>query len=106
MLTDGELERIRESARADVSEPRAAQTWAEQAKKDLEALVDQVSASHETQGGSFAVGLRQALEDKILRKVNDRVTLTDETQEASLLVSIAGGVVVVDIRLILGSWRQ
>jgi hypothetical protein len=107
MLTDGDLERIRDSTRADVSEPGAAQAWSDQAKKDLAALLDQVGDQHAAQGGTFAVSLRKALEAKILRQVNDRVELTDETREASLLVSVTPGVgVVVDVRLVIGSWKQ
>ena len=107
IVTDGELERIRDTLRVDVSDAKAAQAWAGQARKDLETLLELVDDQHRAEGGTFAVGLRQALEGKILQRLNQRAALTDDTRELSLLVSVTPGVgVVVDVRLALGVWKQ
>jgi hypothetical protein len=106
VITDGELERMRDSLRADLTEPKAAQAWATQARADLEALLELVGGQLRLQGGSFAAGLRQALEAKIIRQLNGRASLTDETRELSLLVSVTPNAVIVDARLSLGIWQQ
>lgn len=107
MITDGELERMRDALRVDVSDPKVAQAWAEQAKKDLDALLEELDTMRTEQGGSFVVGLRAALEDRVVRRLNGRAALTDETKLASLGVHVVPGVgVAVDVRLTLGVWKQ
>lgn len=73
---------------------------------DLERLLDVLEAQHDDQGGTFAVALRAALEERLLERIADRVVLTNDTTEQSLSVHVTPLGVFVDCRLKLGTWKQ
>jgi hypothetical protein len=105
-LTDGEIERIRESLRVDVNDPAAARAWAAQAKQDLDRLLEFLTAERRGHGSAFAETLREALQVRIFRQLNGRAELTTDTQVLSLSVAVMPQAVIVDARLELGRWKQ
>jgi len=111
VLNDGDVERIREHlARGRALEAArdapVVWTWAKQALADLETLLEQVDATNAAEGGAFARRLREALEERILRELNGRAALTTDTRAESLGVHVLPTGVVVDVRLVLGTWKQ
>lgn len=105
-ITDGELERLRERAKADLTNPLQAQAWARALQADLPRLLDLCDEAQRKQGDAFAHALRQALDHRILRVLNGRAALTDDTELASLSCHVLPGAVIVDARLRVGRWQQ
>jgi hypothetical protein len=105
-MTETDLERIRESLRLAPASAQEALAWSKRARVDLLDLLQLAEKHFEAQGGSFGVHLREALEERILEKLNGRTELTDDTQEVSLGVHVTQLGVVVDVRLTIGRWKQ
>lgn len=103
-ITDGELERLRERVKEDLSQPLIAQAWARALQADLPRLLDLCDEAQRQRGDAFAQALREALERRIIRQLNERAALTDDTHLESLGVHVLPGTVIVDARLRIGRW--
>lgn len=103
-ITDGELERLRERVKEDLSNPLQAQAWARALQADLPRLLDLCDEAQRKQGDAFAHAIREALERRILRDINGRAALTDDTHMESLSAHVLPAAVIVDCRLRIGRW--
>jgi hypothetical protein len=62
-------------------------------------LVSEYEKESGREGGSFGRGLLDAIGSEVLRQVNDRAELSDETKLRSCVVTVVDGSVLVDCRL-------
>lgn len=76
--------------------------WAEQACALLLELRGALGERVKLHGGTFAMRMREALEDQILQQVNGRTTLTKVVDELSVSVHLLDEGVIVDARLRVG----
>ena len=105
-ITEGELERLRELSKADLSDPMQAQAWALTVQADLERLIERAEEAERQEGEAFARNLREALETRILRSVNGAAQLTTDTKVESLATYLLPAGVIVDVRLRVGRWTS
>ncbi len=110
-LSEGDLARMREHlAEAKAFEEDGygpnVRPWVVQSSEHLERLLEQAEAELQAAGGSFAMRLRQTIEERILRELRGRAELTVDTAIESLSVHVLPQGVILDVRLKVGRWQQ
>ncbi len=88
------------------TDPIELRRWAERSCALFLELRQALRDGVASQGGTLALRLRAALEDKVLAQVNGRAELTTEVTEHTVQVHILPGEVILDIRLKVGKVRD
>lgn len=101
---DSLLERAGELPGVDKlpTDPIEMRRWAEQACGLLLELRSALGERVKLHGGTFAMRVREALEEQILQQLNGRATLTKVVDELSVGVHLLHEGVIVDVRLRVG----
>jgi len=104
---DSLLERAAELPPAEKipMDPLELRLYAERAAGLLLELREALRSSVLSHGGTFAMRLRETLEERILTEINGRVVLTTEVKEHTVGVHLLPGEVIVDVRLRVGKER-
>ncbi len=109
-LNEGEIERMKEHlGRAKVLpeiESPSWELWVQEARQNLDVLLELAEGQLALAGGTFADKLRQALEERILKELRGRAVLTNDTKAESVSVQVMPAGVWVDVRLKVGRWQQ
>lgn len=112
-LNEGEIERMKEhqarGAKLEASlgiESPSWELWVQEARQNLEVLIEIAERQLAASGGTFAEKLRQALEERILKEVRGRAVLTNDVAAESVSVQVMPAGVWVDVRLRIGRWVQ
>ncbi len=88
------------------TDPLELRRWAEQAWGLLVELRQTLGDGVASHGGTLALRLREALEEKIVALVNGRTELTAEVAEHTVSVALLPDVVIVDVRMRVGKAKD
>jgi hypothetical protein len=105
---DSLLERAAELAPLEKlpTDPLELRRWTEQAWGLLVELRQTLRDGVASNGGTLALRIREALEEKIVKLVNGRAELTAAVQEHSVQVALLPDVVIVDVRMRVGKAKE